>query len=161
MRILFTEVQRFTQWWLWLLLAGIAALPVYGIYQQLILGEKFGDKPMPDIGLIIFAILVFALIGLFGFMRLKTEIDENEIRISFFPFMKKRIAWKDVRTAEMVNYGFVGGWGIRLSNVYGTVYNTKGNKGLAIVLNNGKRICIGTQKEEELSKLAGNGLPVT
>ena len=108
---------------------------------------------MSDFGLIIFCVFIFGLIAMFGFMRLKTEIDQNEIRMNFFPFVKKRVNWKEVRKAEIVNYGFVGGWGIRLWTKYGTVYNTKGNKGLAIELQNGKKILIGTPKETELNKI--------
>jgi hypothetical protein len=43
-----------------------------------------------------------------------------------------------------------GGWGIRYS-WNGIAYNTKGNMGLQIVMNTGKRILIGTQKPEELA----------
>ena len=153
MKIEFIEEQKFTQWWLWLILIGIGILPIIGIYNQLILGEKFGDKPMSDLGLIIFCVFIFGLIAMFWFMRLKTEIDQNEIRMNFFPFVKKRINWKDVKNAKIVNYGFVGGWGIRLGTKYGTVYNTEGNKGLAIELLNGTKFLIGTQKETELNKI--------
>ncbi len=81
-------------------------------------------------------------------MGLKTEIDLNEIRFSFVPFVKKRIKWSEIKKAEVVNYGFVG-WGIRLSFKYGIVYNIKGNRGLAIELRDGKRFVICTQKEAE------------
>ncbi|MGB5385379.1 MAG: phosphoethanolamine transferase domain-containing protein [Eudoraea sp.] len=153
MKIEFKEEQKFTQWWLWLILIGIGLLPIYGIYKQLILGEQFGDNPMSDLGLIIFTVFVFGLIAMFWYMRMITEIDQNEIRMSFFPFVKKRVKWKEIKNAEVVNYGFVGGWGIRLWTKYGTVYNTKGNKGLAIELLNGKKFLIGTQKETELSEI--------
>lgn len=155
MKIEFKEEQKFTQWWLWLILIGIGILPIFGMYKQLIIGEKFGDKPMSDFGLIIFAVFVFGLIAMFWMMRLKTEIDQNEIRMSFFPFIKKRVTWDEIKSAEIVNYGFVGGWGIRLWTKYGTVYNTKGNKGLAIELLSGKKFLIGTQKETELRKTVG------
>ena len=153
MKIEFKEEQKFTQWWLWLILIGIGVFPIFGIYKQLIIGEKFGDKPMSDFGLIIFSVFIISLIAMFWFMRLKTEIDQNEIRINFFPFTKKRVNWKEIKSAKIVNYGFVGGWGIRLWTKYGTVYNTKGNKGLAIELLNGKKFLIGTQKESELNKI--------
>lgn len=153
MTTLFKEEQRFTQWWLWLILIPIGILPVVGIFKQLFLGEEFGNKPMSDFGLVFFAVFVFALLGLFLIMRLKTEIDQTEIRMSFFPFVKKRIKWTEIKKAEVLNYGFVGGWGIRLSFKYGTVYNIKGNKGLAIELRNGKRFVIGTQRETELRKI--------
>ena len=153
MKIEFKEEQKFTQWRLRLVLIGIGILPIFGIYKQLIIGEKYGDKPMSDFGLIIFSLFIFGLIAMFWFMRLSTEIDQNEIRINFFPFVKKRVNWKEIKNAEIVNYGFIGGWGIRLWTKYGTVYNTKGNKGLAIELQNGKKILIGTQKETELNKI--------
>ena len=124
--------------------------------KQLIIGEKFGDKPMSDFGLIIFCLFIFGLIIMFWFMRLKTEIDQNEVRMSFLPFVKKRVNWKEIKNIEIVNYGFIGGWGIRLWTKYGTVYNTKGNKGLAIELLSGKKFLIGTQKETELNKIVEN-----
>ena len=153
MKIEFKEEQKFTQWWLCLILIGIGILPILGIYKQLILGEKFGDTPMSDFGLIIFCVFTFGLIALFLFIRLKTEIDQNEIRMNFFPFLKKRVSWKEIKKVEIVTYGFVGGWGIRLWTKYGTVYTIKGNKGLAIELLNGKKYLIGTQKETELNKI--------
>lgn len=156
MKIEFKEEQKFTQWWLWLILIGIGILPILGIYKQLILGEKLGNKTLSDLGLIIFCVFIFGLIAMFWVMRLKTEIDQNEIRMNFFPFVKKRVNWNEIKNIEIVNYGFVGGWGIRFSIKYGTVYNTKGNEGLAIELLNGKKFLIGTQKKAELNEIVEN-----
>jgi len=153
MSIAFKETQKFSQWWLWLILIAIGALPIRGLYKQLYLNEAFGDKPMSDLGLIIFAVFVFSLIAMFWFVQLKTEIDQNEIRMHFFPLVKKRVNWEEIKNAEIVNYGFVGGWGIRLWKKYGTVYNMKGDKGLAIALTDGKKFLIGTQKPEELTAI--------
>lgn len=149
----FKEDQKFTQWWLWLILIAIGLFPVYAIYKQLILGEKLGDNPIPDFGLILMSIFIYVILALFYLMRLKTEIDQHEIRINFFPFAKKETKWKDVKSAKIVNYGFVGGWGIRLGTKFGTVYNTKGHMGLAIELKNGRKFCIGTQKAAQLEKI--------
>lgn len=93
---------------------------------------------------------------MFWSIRLKTEIDQKEIRISFLPFIKKTIKWEDIKSVKTVNYGFVGGWGIRFSTKYGTVYNTKGNKGMLVELKNGKKVCIGTQKKNELNEIIGS-----
>ena len=51
--ILFTERQRFKQWWLWLILLGVNGLFLYGTIQQLCLGKEFGDKPMSNLGLLL------------------------------------------------------------------------------------------------------------
>lgn len=148
----FREVQKFSQWWLWLLLLAIGFIPIYGIYKQLIVGEIFGDKPMSDLGLILFAFSTFAIIALFYIIRLKTEINKYELQFSFYPFVKKKIKWIDVKSAKIVSYGLVG-YGIRFGSKYGTVYNVKGNKGLAIELKSGKKFLIGTQKHLELSAI--------
>ena len=153
MKIEFKEVQRFTQWWLWIILIGIGIIPINGIYKQLLLGEPFGNNPTSDVGLILFCLFIFSLLILFLALRLKTDIDENEIRVQFFPFFKRQVAWKEIKSAKIVNYGFVGGWGIRLGTKYGTVYNTTGNKGLAVELLSGKKFLIGTQKETELNEI--------
>lgn len=153
MKIEFKEEQKFTQWWLWLILIAIGVLPFIGVYYQLIIGEKFGTIPVSNLGLLVFSIFIFGIIALFGFMRLKTEINQNGIRMEFFPFVKKHVSWEEIKSAKIVNYGFVGGWRIRFGTKYGTVYNTKGNKGLAIKLKNGKKFLIGTQKETELNKI--------
>ena len=153
---IYKERQKFNQFWLWLILIGLGLIPIYGIYKQLILGEQFGNTPLSDLELIILTVFIFALIALFAIIRLDTEINENEIRVHFFPFIKRHVNWEDVKSAEEIKYRFVGGWGIRFSTKYGTVYNIKGNKGLAIKLKNGKKILIGTQKEEELKKIVEN-----
>lgn len=152
MKIEYKEKQKFTQWWIWLFLVGSTILLIFGIYKQIILGEEIGNNPMPDLGLILVSVLMIGLIAIFWLMKLETEIDENEIRMNFPPFVKKRVSWKEIKKAEVVNYGFIGGWGIRLWTKYGNVYNTKGNKGLAIELLNGKQFLIGTQNESELKK---------
>ena len=134
----FKEKQKFTQWWLWLFLIGIGLFQVYGLFRQLIKGEDFGDKPMSDIGLIMFALLPFGLLFLFWYMKLETVIDQKEIRIKFSPLVNKSFKWENVKSATVLNYKFVG-YGIRLFTSYGTVYNTKGNIGLAIELKNGEK----------------------
>ena len=152
-KLLFEEKQRFTQWWLWLLMIGVGCIPLYAIYKQLILGIPFGNNPMSDVGTIIFSVFVFSLIALMGSVNLKTEIYEDEIRMRLFPFTRKKIKWNEIRKVEIIKYGFVGGWGIRGGTKYGTVYNMRGNKGLAIELKNGKKFIIGTQQSEKLSQV--------
>ena len=152
MNLEFKEEQFFTQWWLWIILIGIAILPLFDIVKYL-LREVESTKTISAVGIIGYYLFVFAIIGLFLFMRLKTEIDQKEIRMQFGPFLKKRVSWEEIKSVKIVNYGFVGGWGIRLGTKYGTIYNTKGNKGLALELLNGKRFLIGTQKEIEMKKV--------
>ena len=123
------------------------------MYYQLILGKTFGDNPMSDNGLIIFAICSLFFVFMFYKLQLKTEITCENLSFRFIPFIKRTISLSEIASMQVINYGFVGGWGIRLLTQYGTVYNVRGNKGLHIKLKNGKQFIIGTQKPQELEKV--------
>jgi hypothetical protein len=43
-----------------------------------------------------------------------------------------------------------GGWGIRCGFKGARAYNVSGNKGVQLILQNGKRLLIGSQKPDEL-----------
>lgn len=160
--LMFQEKQRFTQWWLWAILLGIAAFATFAFYRQIIQGQIFGDNPMYDTGLTIFAIVMYALPVLFWRFHLDTHIDEVHINFNFMPLLKKSVSWKDVKSAKVLNYGSVGGWGLKHSKKYGSVYSTGGEMGLAIVMNSGHKFVIGTQKENDLkSFLEKLQLPLT
>lgn len=152
MDVQFKEVQKFSSL-IWLLLAPIAILILYGLVKQLVLGEPFGDNPMSNTGLILVGLLVLVIVLLFLFLRLETNINKERIELKFFPFTSKTIQWKDIKSAEVLKYGFVGGWGLRIGTKYGTVYNMSGDKGLALELLNGKKLVIGTQKVDELKSV--------
>ena len=86
-------------------------------------------------------------------MKLKTKIDSEKISMKFYPFVYKEVKWKDIKKADVIDYGFVGGWGIRLWTKYGTVYNVKGSTGLFIQTKDNKQFLIGTQRFEDLEKV--------
>lgn len=143
MKPIFTEKQRFNQWWLWLLLMISLAVPVLLLFKEATI--KSGGFS----GIIIIVLVII----LFVIMQLKTTITQQNIQLTYFPFVWKTINLADIETMKVINYGFVGGWGIRLWTKYGTVYNVRGNKGLHIKLKNGKQLVIGTQKPQELERV--------
>ena len=148
----FQETQKFTQWWLWVLLISIFCIVCYGAVHQTLLNESSNESLTKNIFLIL-PLAIFTLIFLlFLLLRLDTRIDAEGIHVHYKPLVKRNVSWSEIKSLEVLNYGFVGGWGIRLWTSYGTVYNVKGNKGLAIELNSGKKFLIGTQKPEELQK---------
>lgn len=147
---MFQEHQRFNQWWVWGIIIGVTSIPLIGIYYQTTTGNSFGNNPLSNKGL---AIAFIPMLGLLIFMRmlqLKTKITPKSIHFHFFPLVRKKIDWEEVAKAAVVDYGFVGGWGIRLFTSYGTVYNIRGRFGLALELKSGKKLLIGTQKPEAL-----------
>lgn len=156
-KILFTERQRFRQWWLWLILLGINGLFLFGIFKQVIGGQKFGDKPMSDVGLLIGTGFAFLLTLLFFNFRLDTLIKNDGIYVRFFPFhLKFKYYPWDILTKSCVrSYSAIteyGGWGLRLGLFgNGTAFNVSGNKGLQLEMKSNAKLLIGTNKADELT----------
>jgi hypothetical protein len=151
--IVFQEEQRFTQWWLWLLLGGILLIPTYGIVQQIVFKEPFGDNPMSDLGLVIIFFVNLAICVLILMLKLQTTITKDEIIIHYPPLAKKRFLWSEVEQAQIVKYSPLIGYGLRIWTPHGTVYNVKGTKGFSLILKNGKKYMVGTQRHRELDDL--------
>jgi hypothetical protein len=86
-------------------------------------------------------------------LKLQTSITKDEIRISYPPLAKKQIRWSEVEKAQIVKYSPFIGYGLRIWTPYGTVYNVKGNRGLSLILKNGKKYMVGTQRHRELDDL--------
>jgi hypothetical protein len=157
MEILFKEVQRFTEWWLWLILIAIGAISIVGLYKQFVLKKPFGDHPMSNIGLVLSALFIFAFIAFFAVIKLITVIDNKGISIYFSPFVRRKIPWAKIKTAIVADYGFVG-YGIRYGNKYGVVYNIKGRLGIAIEKNNGDKMVMGTRQAAEMNRVINTSL---
>lgn len=140
MRVNFTEEQKFTQWWLWLIMLVLFCIPVYVFFAE---GYFAALKASP----ILLVILLFYL------LKLKTLVDANGLQLSYFPFVNKFYCWKVIKKVTVIDYGFVGGWGIRFWTKYGTVYNVSGSYGLLVELNNGTSFVVGTQQKESLAEV--------
>lgn len=154
----FSEKQRFTQWWLWLLLSAVMIYTIYNFIED----RQYFSTPELAISILI-PILVIIL---FLVIRLETKIDEQGIYVRFFPFQItfRYYPWRNIKKAYVRKYsplGEYGGWGIRQGLFgKGKAYNVKGNQGLQIILNDEKKILIGTQKQNELKLYLENSKKV-
>lgn len=158
----FHETQRFRQRWMWVVL-GVSLVPSigvigYGVWRQVVMGKPFGDRPASDVGLLLVFALVCAVgvgvIALFWWARLDVSVDDREIFIRFRPFHLKgrSIPLSEVAEARARTYRPImeyGGWGIRMG-FGGMAYNVSGDEGVQLVLGNGNRILIGSQRSGEL-----------
>jgi hypothetical protein len=156
-KTLFTERQKFNQWWIRLILLGINALFVFGAYKQIVRGHQFGDKPVSDPVLILVTAIIFLLSLAFMSLRLDTIIKQDGIYVQFFPFHSKfrSYTWDVLSKTYVRQYsaiGEYGGWGLRLGLFgKGTAFNVSGNKGLQLEFKNDKKLLIGTHKAAELT----------
>ncbi|MHC5202490.1 hypothetical protein [Myroides sp. LJL119] len=150
MKPIFQENQRFNQWWLWLIILGVCSISLIGFFNQVYLTNPLESKSQKNFELIIPLVISICVLILFYCMRLKTQITLKSISFCFFPFIKRSYCFNDIESYQVIKYGFVGGWGIRFSTIYGTVYNIRGNKGLFVKLKNGNTFVIGTQRAQKL-----------
>ena len=162
MRPIYREVQQFRQGWIWTVVVAIAGLIWVAGVRQLILNRPFGGQPMPDILLVIFW-LIFGIgfPALFLFCRLVIEVRDDGIYIRFSPFHLsfRRIGFEKLKEYEVRTYRPIreyGGWGIR-SGSKGKAYNVSGNRGVQLVLTNGKRVLLGSQRPEALWQAIHDG----
>ncbi|MEM6842225.1 MAG: hypothetical protein AAF632_08360 [Bacteroidota bacterium] len=147
MEVEFEETQKFTQWWLWPILIIARLLPFAFIdWEQLL------KNPTNYTGLFIGGFISLGVIAFFRYVELKTKINRDRIIINFSILGNRKIEWSQVKNIKLIEYGFVG-YGLRFSPKYGTVYNVKGNQGLAIDLKGGDKILIGTKRPPEIEKL--------
>ncbi len=150
----FREIQRFTQWWLWAIILSILGFMLWGIFEENISGgsnfELSNIQTSQWIGLTV----VISVLTLFFSIKQKTLVNKSGIKVTQM-FFKRSVSWDQIESCEIIKYTFVG-YGYRLSFKYGTVYNIKGNIGLALQLKSGSKILIGTQKPEEFKRILEN-----
>lgn len=147
--MLFKETQQFSKW----ITIPFAILMLVAVFPITFLStENFTENIAIKLLLssLPIAIAVFMFV-----LKQTTIVTEDYIEMKYFPLVTKKWFWKDVIETKIINYGFVGGWGIRIWTGYGTVYNTKGSMGLNFKIEKGsktKEYTIGTQKPEELQE---------
>jgi hypothetical protein len=152
--ILFTEIQKFRQWWIWVIVIVVTGLEINLLIQKL----SGGLNSISLLNLISFSLINICVALLLLFSKLHTIISDKGISYKFFPFhlAQKTIAWTDLEKAFIRTYnpiGEYGGWGFRLGIFgFGKALNVSGNIGLQLVLKNGKRLLIGTNKPNELTQ---------
>jgi hypothetical protein len=140
----FKETQRFTQWWIWIILISVLVIVTFGFVTE----SSGGWSDF--LGLAI----TFLVITLFLTMELNTRIDASGLTFSFFPFIRKRhFAIREIQKLELIEYNSLlrfGGWGIRY-NLDMWAYNVGGRYGLIVHLKN-RRFLVGTRRPQEMQK---------
>jgi hypothetical protein len=142
MKYLFEENQKFTQWWLWVILLSFPII-------------SFGPFDENEIN-INYVLIGFFIPFCFYLFELRLKVSAEGLHFQFFPFHFKShiIKLDDIRKLKALEYSPLkeyGGWGIKYG-FKGRAYNVSGNKGVKVFLKNGNNIMFGSQKHKELEK---------
>jgi hypothetical protein len=159
MKAYFEEKQRYTQWWLWLIiiLAATVVIAIYGngMYVQFVEKKPWGDKPMSDDALLIAAMFMISIMVLmlllFFNSVLEIVVDRGSISYRLFPIIRKwkRIERENIKSYEIKRY-YMKGYGVHRDLHGNRVINIKGHIGLELVTFDGSKLMLGTQRPEEL-----------
>jgi len=148
--VLFTEKQRFTQWWIWVIIFMACIIPLWQIYTAIINYQNALSNPSTYIGLI----TIILLMGLLLSTKLETKIQKDGIYVRFIPFVFKYKVydWNLIDKVYLRKYnpiGEYGGWGLRGFGK-NRAFNISGNQGLQLEFKDGRRLLIGTHMPDEM-----------
>jgi hypothetical protein len=157
---LFREEQRLWRAWLavgFIPLVFLACIFGFGIWQQIINGRPWGNRPMSDPLLVLVTIFSLVIPGgtmwLLYNMRLITIVDQRGIDLHMWPLRRRFIPFMEIRSAMARDYNPIaeyGGWGLRLGRK-GWAYNMRGRRGVQLELSKGLPVLIGSQRVDELA----------
>lgn len=116
-----------------------------GVLIPVLLG--FWPAGVPTIESIAGAVII-VLVLFFSFLTV--EIDEEEVRCSFWPgWVRKRFALSEIAGAAKVQNPWYYGYGIRRTP-HGWMYNVSGPHAVELSFKSGKRFRIGTNEPDQL-----------
>ncbi len=163
----FEETQRMRDnvWILWMCgILLILPLPLvyYGLFEQLVIGQPWGNDPMSDTGLIAFSgfitIVSLGVLYMITSFQLETRIDREGIHYRLLPIVR---SWKLIVREEIAEYHFEdkfkpfeGGGGVgRHRNIFKrlTTYRMYSRKHIDIKKKDGQRILLGTINKEGMA----------
>ena len=170
----FREVQHFYKHWLFMLpIIAVTIIIWYTFYQQVILGNASGSRPIPNwLAWILTMVFGFGFPAFAYLFRLITEVRPGEIMVRLYPLRQNRVPTQLIVSGEVREYAAMreyGGWGVRTSKRSGRAITSFGNQGVQLTLQGGGLLLIGSQRPHELltaieaagmaGSVAGRGRP--
>lgn len=151
----FTEVQRFTQIWMWVVIF-FSDLFALGIGRL----AAYDPKTSPTDRIVVICLVSFVAalpIVLMLVMKMQVDVRSDSIALKFSPFhITPRIfELSTIASAEAVTYRPMidyGGWGLRKNRQGDYIYNVRGDRGVLLTFKDGKKLTIGSQRPDDLAR---------
>jgi len=153
--IYFKEIQKVSLNWKWVLFIALYILMAWALVEQFY--EHKYD--IPGVISIVFSIVIIVFFNVIILCtKLETEINQNSISYQFKPFHRKPRVIElgdisEIYLRQFKPYKEYGGYGIQRKLKYGQSFTVSGRSGLQIIIKNGKKILIGTQKPKEIETI--------
>jgi len=154
-KVLFREVQRVCQWWIWLVVIVLAAFAWWTFLSQIVGGAPVGTTPAPDTIVWILAILIGIALPTFTLaVNMTTIVESDAVVVRYFPIYRRTVNLREIRSCRARDYRPIrdfGGWGIRWGFRRGMAYTVSGSRGVELELTSGRKLLIGSRRPEELA----------
>ena len=157
--LIFREVQAFGPTLRWLLIVLMAlSVVIFAIGLWGTITDPQTSDTLAEVLLSIVAMAIpIAAVALIFVTKLETEVRTDALYVRLYPlhiryriFTPQDLTEHYPRTYKPIRE--YGGWGIRCSFTgKGRAYNISGNKGVQLVLTNGKKLLIGSQKPDDFA----------
>lgn len=153
---LFSEKQYLRVWWLRILVSLLTVGTWVAFVVQIFYHTPVGTDPAPDWGMYpLLLVMGIAFPWFFFTVHLRVTVTEDRLRLRYFPFVTKTWTHDDIAQATAVTFRPIrehGGWGIKYSIDGAWVYSAYGNTGVELLLRDGKKVIIGSQRSSELAQ---------
>jgi hypothetical protein len=155
-------VYREEQWFGWWVYALLAALMVLGgLFFAWSRPGAPGDGEAPaglssDLRILLLVGLTLPPALLVGVLKMTTMVTPGTLQVWFgvFPAFRYTVPLDVIKGAQVVTYRPLrdcGGWGLRRSRMGHRVFNARGNRAVEVLLTDGSKLLIGSQRPEELA----------
>ncbi|MGB3589092.1 MAG: hypothetical protein WBA23_21270 [Tunicatimonas sp.] len=153
----FTEVQRYRQTWLWVLLGVSLGTLIFLVFFHTLLSKTPVISWSSAPALLFIGAIWGGIVLLTYKAHLFVQIDDQGIKFQLFPFQwaVHSIDWADIDEMYIRKYDGLaeyGGWGMRYGRK-GKAYTISGHSGVQLHLADDQQILIGTQRPAELEEL--------
>jgi hypothetical protein len=153
--VFFHEEQALRQRHARLALATPPAALIFVTLRQLVWHHPWGPPPVSNGGLLFLSVLLVLVYLRLITVRLVTDLRPAEIAVGLRGlWRKRRIPLCQVRAARAVEYDPIrdfGGYGFR-SGPRGRAYIARGNRGVELELQDGRKILVGSQDPARLAE---------
>jgi hypothetical protein len=149
----YTEVQRFSNPWISLIVIGLAVLVAFLFVNQVIMSTPVGDYPLPDpfLWTLFFVFTVTCPLVILN-MKLVVTLGNDRLSIVFFPLYSRTIRYSEIHRFETLRYNPAerDGHGVQRIPGPGWAFTTHGLSGVLLTLENGKRVLVGSRDASKL-----------
>lgn len=152
---IYEEEQSLRQWYVWfvLLLAFFLSL-AFSISSLLDYMEgTAGAASFIVLSALLMFLSLFFIISTAG-SKLKVKISEEAIYFQWSPLNNKynKVYWQNVKSISLIEYKSFG-YGMRISEKYGSVYNAFGGYAINMETRGGNKFLVGTAQPEKIKKI--------